>query len=293
MNKNLKLITSILATFIFLLISLDIAEATVGGPTYIHNFKYNPQNESVYYIENDNGGRGCPPVLESISLATSKNQIIYSCEQGEKILYSEKDYNTAILQISNKINDIISDFKDLTPINLRKNNISIDLQFVKSEKLSPEIDEIKNSIFSATIYQNSKKITEISLSGCNIDQPFTFAGYTVPGFEKKIVLLLSTKGNCFEGGYINESLLVLGGLDYVNKDYLNFYKGPTALVPNEGTLTVYEYDNIVVNGLAQLPIEQKEITTKSKSNLALIALASLVVGFLLGRIRKQSQDPIA
>ena len=43
------------------------ALATVGGPTFIHTLKYNPLDESVYYIQNSESGRGCPPGLMKIS----------------------------------------------------------------------------------------------------------------------------------------------------------------------------------------------------------------------------------
>lgn len=281
-HSSTNSIISLLSVFLGLSLFTSVANATVGGPTYIHEFKYNPKDESVYYIQNDSGGRGCPPVLMKISLATGKSAVVYSCDQGEKLL-SDGNYDSS--RVYTEINTITSGFKDITPINLKKNNISIDIDFVESEKF-PEIDEIVRSKFMATVYQDDKKITQLPLQGCNTEQPFTFAGYAIPGFDKKIILLLSTKGDCFEGGYTNESLLVSGGLHYVNKEYVNFYKYNSALIPHEGTLVLYEKDT-VENTLPPIAteqaIEKDSSVFDNKLTLATIAFASLFVGFLLGR----------
>jgi hypothetical protein len=213
---------------------------------------------------------------------------VYSCDQGEK-LYDGKDYDAAIAEVRSEINAITQNFKNLVLISLKKNNISIDLKFVRTEKMSPEIDEIRNSVFKASIFKDGKKITEAEISGCNTEQPFTFAGYAVPGFDKKIVLLLSTKGDCFEGGYIDESLLVVGGLNSINKESLNFYKSDQALVPNEGTLTVYEGDSVNVGGeTPEAPLETPE---KPKINMSFllptVAVLLMAAGFLIGWVSKK------
>ncbi len=294
MKKELKNI-AVLGVFA-LLVLIGVGEkalATIGGPTYIYDFKYNPKDESVYYTESDYGGRGCPPMLSKTSLATGVSQKVYSCDQGEK-LYDGKDYEVAIAEVRAQINAITQNFKNLVPISLKKNNIAIDLKFVRTENLNPEIDEIKNSVFSATVYQGDKKLTEMEISGCNTEQPFTFAGYAVPGFDKKIVLLLSTKGDCFEGGYIDESLLVVGGLNSINRESLNFYKSDEALVPNEGTLTVYENESVEVvnNGEVETPTEtETEAEGEANMNLYIIfgvaALVLVVLGFVVGRMSKK------
>ena len=197
MKKELKNIVAlgIFAVFASLMLA-EVASATVGGPTYIYDFKYNPKDESVYYTESDYGGRGCPPMLSKTSLATGVSSKVYSCDQGEKV-YDGKDYDAAVAQVRSEINAITQNFKNLVPINLKKNDISIDLKFVRSENLSPEIDEIKNSVFKATIFEDGKKITETEVSGCNTEQPFTFAGYAVPGFDKKIARFAKKGTNSF------------------------------------------------------------------------------------------------
>lgn len=261
--------------------------ATVGGPTFIHTFKYNPSDESVYYIQKSESGRGCPPELMKISLNSGKSQVVFSCNEGEKLRGGNYDYN-GISPVDAHINKIIQNFKDLTPINLKDNKISIDVSFVNYENISPELPEIKNANFVASVYQDNKKVIDLPISGCNLEQPFVFAGYAIPGFEKKIVLLLSTKGDCFEGGYIYESLYVVGGLNNLDKTYLNYYKGQGPLVPNEGTLVVFESDN--VNNENEIIIDP-ELSTENSSprGIFYIVIASIIalgLGYFFGRKKK-------
>lgn len=230
--------------FLIILVVLFITNsvlATVGGPTFIHTFKYNPLDESVYYIVNSESGRGCPPELMKLSLNSGKSEVVYSCDDGEKLMASN-GYNVSAVNL--EIEKIITGFKDLMPINLKNNRISIDVSFVNYENIGPEIAEIKKANFIASVFQDNKKIIDLPISGCNLEQPFIFAGYAIPGFDKKIVLLLSTKRNCWEGGYIYETLHVVGGVNNLDKSYFYFYKDSSALVPNEGTLVVFESESI-------------------------------------------------
>ena len=258
------------------------ALATVGGPTFIHTFKYNPLDESVYYILNSESGRGCPPELMKLSLNSGKSQVVYSCSEGEKLRGDDYD---GISPVNIEINKIIQNFKDLTPINLKDNRISIDVSFVNYENISPEITEIKNANFIASVYQDNKKIIDLPVSGCNLEQPFVFAGYAIPGFDKKIILLLSTKRDCWEGGYVYETLHVVGGVNNLDKTYLNYYKGSSALVPNEGTLVVFESETI--NNDTKEVNNPTVPTETSNSNVILYTILGSVLalsaGYLLGK----------
>ncbi len=82
---RLAIFTCTLGVIGSLISFVDTANATVGGGSYIHSFKYNPLDESVYFIRNDMGGRGCPPELIKISLNTGKEQTVFSCDMGEKL----------------------------------------------------------------------------------------------------------------------------------------------------------------------------------------------------------------
>jgi len=256
------------------------ATATVGGPTFINEFKYNPQDESVYYILRSESGRGCPPELMKMSLNSGKSQIVFSCDQGEKLLEGSTNYDVS--PVVTAIGNITRNFKYLTPINLKDNRISVDISFVNYTNLTPEISEIKNANFTASVYQDNKKVAEFPITGCNLEQPFVFAGYAVPGFDKKIVMLLSAKGDCWEGGYIYERLHVVGGVSNLDKTQLNYYKGATALVPNEGTLVVFEKEEI--NNPAVPTGTDAGTKNTSKIPYAIIAVVlGLGLGYFFGR----------
>lgn len=307
MNKNIKIYLGLFLALIILL-SGNIVSATTGGPTYINNLKYNPQNESVYYMQYDYGGRGCPPELMKISLVDGKTEAVYSCDQAEKVLspyyQAGQDFNAGLLKVSTEINKIVANFKELSPINLKKNNIDIDLQFVKSENFEFDPEYIKNSIFNATVSQNGKKIMEKTISGCNTEQPFTFMGYAIPGFDKKIIVLLSAKGDCFEGGYTRESLFVVGGLDNLQKEYLNYYKGDDPLTPNEGTLTIYANETTLNTNTDEKPESVTitetmdkdylnnpiyELFNNSKPIISVFIIGAIILGFILGRVIKRNK----
>lgn len=220
----------------FLLSTPQSVSATVGGETFIYDFKYNPSNESVYYIQIDRSGRGCPPELKKLSLGLEKLTDVFSCDQGEKM--TEEQVNSYISTVTAKL-------KPLIPLSLKSNAISVDIRFIKEETYDSTSKDILMRHFVADIYQNSKKIKEFPITGCSLAQPFTFQGYSIPGFDKKIILLISAKNNCNEGGYIYESLQVLGGVTNLDKTVTdNFYKSLSPLLPNEGNLVIYESDKV-------------------------------------------------
>ncbi|MDP3996511.1 MAG: hypothetical protein Q8P86_02360, partial [bacterium] len=94
-NQTCAFLKGTLSVFVFslLLLTTESSFATVGGPTYISDFKYNPADESVYYIVNSQSGRGCPPELAKISLNSGISEMALSCDEGEKILEREGIYD--------------------------------------------------------------------------------------------------------------------------------------------------------------------------------------------------------
>lgn len=245
----------------FLLSATEYASATVGGETFIYDFKYNPSDESVYYTQMDLGGRGCPPELKKISLNSEKSTVVFSCDQGEKITE---------VQVNSQINTITKNFKALVPLGLKSNAISVDINFVKAETYDSASEDILLRHFTLDVYQNGKKIKEFPVTGCALDQPFTIQGYSIPGFDKKIMLLISAKNNCYEGGYIYESLQVLGGVANLDKTVTgNFYKSASPLLPNESNLVTYESDKAGIFEVAStstttpVPVITEEIPAES------------------------------
>lgn len=273
--------------------------ATVGGPTFVSALKYNPLDESVYFIRTDNGGRGCPPELMKISLNTGKTEVVYSCDEGEKLL-EKNNYNISI--VNSEINKIIKDYKILSQISLKDNRISVDVNFLNSEKYPPGVsDDIMKSNFTASVYQDNVKAIDLPIVGCNKEQPFLFAGYAIPGFEKKIILLLSTKGDCFEGGYIRETLNVVGGVSNLNKTfYSNSIKEASALIPDSGTLMVYETEKVnvstketsepeVKNEIQKTNESTEKIADSNKYNFStfyvvIISILSILFGVFFGKL---------
>lgn len=278
----------VLAAFVFsvALFTGQVAQATVGGPTYVYSFKYNPQDESVYFIETSMSGRGCPPELKKISLNTGEVSTVYSCDEGEELLSKSDSYDSEI--VLSEIRDITANFKDLSQINLRKNNISVDVDFVRDNYLEGSPDWLLNKEFTATIFQNNKELSRQMITGCDIDQPFTYAGYSIPGFEKKIIMLVSAVEDCFEGGYTGEKLLVVGGLNELDKNYAtNYRKGDSPLMASAATLVVSEADKVTgekepekVAGNDQ-EVNDKEIDRPSNTTL-LVVSAVFVLGLFVG-----------
>lgn len=266
------------------LVGATTAHATVGGPTLIGSFSYNPENESVYYILESQDGRGCPPSLRNISLASEAITTELSCNEGEDLIGSDYSNQNGVFQ---RISEMTQGFKYLNPINLSKNDIAVDVNFVESETLEGSPEFIIRSQFVAEVYQGGKKIDGFEIQGCDVDQPFSFAGYAIPGFEKKIILLSSTKGDCWEGGYSFERLHVIGGLSVLDRTSSgNEYKSQaSALVPGAGTLVVFEKD--------AAPVETSVGTTTPDSlegdsgvprGTIAIAVAALLLGIFVGRL---------
>lgn len=267
--------------------------ATVGGPTYVYALKYNPADESVYYTQISQSGRGCPPELWKVSLNTGNKVVVFSCSDGEAILNQSGGYD--FNPVNTKIDNLVKNFKDLTPISLPKNTLAIDVNFISTEKLTPQDDWILRSHFTANVYQGTTEIVNFPITGCNIAQPFTFAGYAIPGFDKKIILLLSTKNDCFEGGYISETLHVTGGLNNLDKTYANdSFKNPSPLLPSESTLIVFEKDTpnfltkteTTADGDEDV-IENNNNEAFSLPNLVTVAIISILAGIILGKFIKK------
>jgi len=262
------------------------AHATVGGPTLVHDFTYNPADESVYYQKLSADGRGCPPELMRLSLADGAIDKALSCDEGEAL--RETSGTNSDSAVATKLYEMTKAFKRLTPINLPKNHISVDIRFVNYENIGPEIDEIQKANFVATVQQSGKALGTFPIVGCSEEQPFSFAGYAIPGFEKKIILLLSAKGDCWEGGYIRESLHVLGGVSGLDKTSVGtFYKGLSALVPNEGTLVVFAHNRASASSTQFILSPDTNTNTLSVTLLVATLLVGLGGGVALGKLRKE------
>lgn len=256
--------------------------ATVGGPTYIGNFSYNRDDSSIYYINQSYSGKGCPPELIKISLTTQTISDVISCNQAEQLTGGIQALNT-------EIEVITQNFKQLSQFNLTNNNIRIELDFSNSESVEDTVEDwiIKRN-FIAKVYQGDKKVGEFAISGCKSDQPFNFAGYSIPGLEKRIAIVSSRIGDCWEGGYIYENIHIINIVDNIDRTpVLGTGKNELeVLKTNAGTLTVYPNKNETGVVSPNTDNNQTPISDNPSGNnnlvLILIAIVILLVGIITG-----------
>ncbi len=210
------------------------AFATVGGPTYLYDLKYDAQSRSVFYVSQDQGGRGCPPFLYSMSLDTGAEKTIYGCE----------DTKPGAIR-NNEISAYTSSFSHLDAVDLKKNKVTVDL-IQKGIEKSEDGYVMKVNVV-ANVYQNGVKKAEIPMTSCGAEYPFVIGGYGIQGINDKLALIFSGKSDCFEGGYTFEKLRIVG-LQTMNGSYTNApYKDNSALAPNEGNLVAYVREEAKTN----------------------------------------------
>jgi hypothetical protein len=293
------LITSlVLLVAVFVFTTPPVAHATVGGPTYLYNLKYNSADTSVYFVIDSKSGRGCPPILRKISLETFAASTVLSCDQAESL---------TLEQVNAEIFGAIGNLKDLTQINLQNNGIHIEITKEKEEYLSD--DFLLKTNYVADVYQHAEHLGAIRITGCKNDQPFLFGGYAVPGLNKKIIILLSAKSDCMEGGYINEILYPVNGTIEDRSPAGSIQKIDAPLTAEDGTITVYAASNDIDttvggntsgntsgntndNTYTVTPLPQDTTTTAKGLNgdqmtIALIAGAFLILGVALGFFAKK------
>lgn len=284
MNTKAIIKTTFLAIFTLVLAIFTSSEAyaTTGGPTYVYDFTYNHQDESVYFVEIDESGRGCPPILNKISLNTNTIESVISCDQGEAMRDQSGSYDNEVVVA--EIEEITSEFRDLSQIHLSDNEISVDVNFSQDMYLENGDNYLLGKEFLAHIFQGNEKVLEQDIRGCSMDQPFTFAGYSIPGFNEKIVMLVSAVSDCVEGGYTGETLFVVDGVDDLDKSYTtNNYKEPSALVVSEATLTVYESQEVEVTEVEDEDVPVTDENGDSEDNsLPVTTIIALVILGIIG-----------
>lgn len=231
MNKITYKFSIIIIGLFSLFLSFHSAQATVGGPTFVSSLAYNARENAFYYTEVSHSGRGCPPIVHRIDLATSIDTEVVSCDQFEQdFSYSDEGMS--------RYNKFIADiYQTLTPVgsvSLAKNKIDVVV-----EKVSEEIQAGEKfwTTFRAGVRQDGRQIAVFEFRGCDASQPHLFEGYMIPN-TNKMALLLSNKGDCFEGGYVYESLWILDGVQYFDTNIVRAVKDAVQADANSGTLVV-------------------------------------------------------
>ena len=269
-----------LLIFIFVIFSLFLSSekvfATVGGQTYISQIAYNASDDSVYYIENNYGGKGCPPIIHSVNLSKIQDVDVKTCDEVLQEFFS--NYSARSGENEGRYNEFIAgiyqNLLNLGGVSLKKNNIDIRVEFL-SERI--EAGEKFWTEFRATITQDSKEIAKLDFRGCVKDQPHIFEGYRIPNTDA-MAILISNKGDCFEGGYVQEILKVVRGITYYDTNTVRSIKENTATEPNLGNIVVY------ANSAEAIPKKSaREITL-----LVATLLVGAMLGYVIGRKTLQS-----
>lgn len=260
------------------------ALATVGGPTYISSIAFNAKENSVYYIVHDNGGRGCPPIIHKVNVATGTHSEVKSCDQLE----SEDVHSEEGRQKYNQfIHDTVTVLPALGSVSLSKNRIDVQVKSLRAEFMEGFEEPVWWN-FEARIAQDGKEIKKINFRGCAKDQPHIFEGYMVPN-SGKMAILISNKGDCFEGGYVKESLHLISGIKYYDTNIVRSFKEESATEPNTGNLVVYADQAPRPAEDPNLP--ESESTSNTKNRGLIYAIVALLLGLGIGvfaskRVRK-------
>ena len=249
--------------------------ATVGGPTYLSEIAYNASNNAIYYLVNNYGGKGCPPIIHSINLANNQNTEVKTCDEVLQEYF--KDYSE---ENNQKYRQFISDFYEnlshpyLGSVSLKKNKINVNVRAL-SEHV--ENGEKYWTEFRATITQDNKDVAKIDFRGCDKEQPHVFEGYKIPNSDA-MVGLISNKSNCFEGGYTGEALYPIKNVKYYATGIVRGFKGSSATEPNLGNLTVYASSGEAEGG-------NNKPFTRSMMLVGVAVLVAILLGCFMAKRR--------
>lgn len=289
MNKKYALLSIVILTTSLLLMLGNKVSATVGGPKYISQIAYDASNKSIYYIENNYGGKGCPPVIHSVNIIENQDIQVKNCDEILQEYF--RNYNEVSDQ---KYRQFISDFYGnlsyIGSVSLKKNNITVNVD-APSERV--ETGEKYWTEFRATIIQDNEEIAKINFRGCDKEQPHIFEGYRIPNSDV-MAILVSNKGDCFEGGYVMESLYLVRGVKYYDTNIVRNFKEVSATEPNLGNMTIYVsskdvtgYDDINASTNTQptqtTPTRQKNLVVTAILFGTVIFFAGMLLGYLIGK----------
>ena len=307
MKARLLLSLIFILAVIFLRSSEEVL-ATVGGPTYISDIVYHIPSNSVYYTETDDGGQGCPPIVHSLSLTKMEHSAVKTCDEVSQQFFlnegGEEAYRQFIVDTYQNLS-YLGNINYIGSVSLRENHIDINVEFI-SENVGVD-GEVYFSEFEATISQDGKILEKTQFRGCSKDQPHIFEGYRIPD-TNAIAILISSTGDCLEGGYIREVISLVRGIKYYDTNIIRDYKRKLATDLNIGNMVVYAAQKNLVNdsdvaATSTVPlVTQKNVvnysdvnvgstifpTVEKKLVITIILLATFfiigaVLGYLVGK----------
>lgn len=249
--------------------------ATVGGPTYIDRVGYDALADQVYFLVNTQSGRGCPPEIMSVDVKSKQVIDVMNCDQIEKKYgYSSEGYNTFV-------DDTFKNLTHLSALDFRRNGISVDVTYV-GEHRNDEYNV--SSDFRADFYQNGKRIDSASYVGCYEDEPHVVHGYLIPETDA-FAVIISRIGDCFEGGYSEDSLFIIHGGKIVDPSPVPPPMDSSAPQVFRGDLVVYA-DEVGGSQVSPDPLPVGTLTMPSDIwyQITIGALLLVVIG-LVFRIR--------
>lgn len=273
--------TTFMAVAIFMS-ATAIAHATTGGETLISNIYYNTQTKSIIYTSQNNGGRGCPPDLIAQNTVTAQTKYIFDCEDDTL----PAKYPSFIARNA----DYVKDFQPMSPVNIKKLGLGITITKLSEEKLEGDNWLIRTK-FRMVVTQNGLKMHEQEITGCSVEQPWVIGGYVAADLKNKMALLVSGKGDCFEGGYTTERLLIVPAI-IEGAEYLNEYKGSFPLVPTVGNFVVYAQAEAAAVKPAQDTDTSPLESTRSLLTLVGFCVVTFVLGLFAGRLTQRSTPKI-
>ena len=171
---------------------------------------------------------------------------------------------------------------------MKKNHIN-----VRAEVLSENIENGETfwTEFRATLTQDNKEVAKLDFRGCAKDQPHIFEGYRIPNTDA-IAILISNKGDCFEGGYVSEILSIVKGIKYYDTNIVRGIKEESATEPNIGNMVVYTMSKDMVNNNVNNTPTASPAPQKNSVAEIIVLVATFIVGITLGYVvgRKSSRS---
>ena len=268
-NDIFSILIFVPVVFSYMAISAEDVFATVGGPTYLERLSYSPSENAIYYLINNQGGRGCPAEIAKINLTTKEQILILPCDKIEETYYTNEGFNS--LEYERFVQNTFQPLISLPIISLPKNGISITVDYVGEHRF----DEYNvSSDFRALVSQGNEKKGTIDFLGCYKDQPNVFRGYMIPNTDK-IAMVVSRIGDCFEGGYTDDDMYIVENI--ISKDttpiaYHNNFSGPQV---REGYLVVSTQNvDTILDSLSG--------KTQKIDFILVVAISTLIIGVGFG-----------